>query len=74
MHSTHRLLVTCFDHFLPAKWIQKYLDFNNKGKWKLFIDFFLKRYDVNVLIMGNLNERDAASLEIEGRPLCQRTV
>ena len=57
-----------FDHFLLAKWIQKYL-----GKWKLFIYFFLKRYGVNVL-MGNLNERDAASLEIEGRPLCQRTV
>ena len=56
--------VQAFYCALKAKWIQKYLDFNSKGKWKLFKDFFLKRYNVNVLIKGNLNESDAASLDI----------
>ena len=57
--------IQAFYCVLKTKWIQKCLDFNNKGKWKLFLDFFLKRYNVNVLFMGNLNERDAASLDIE---------
>ena len=29
-----------FNHALKAKWIQKYLDSSNKGKWKLFWTFF----------------------------------
>ena len=48
-----------------AKWIQKYLDSSNKGKWKLFLDFFLAKYDANLLITGNLNVTDAALLEID---------
>ena len=54
-----------FNRTLKAKWIQKYLDSSNKGKWKLFLDFFLAKYNVNLLITGNLNVTDAASLEID---------
>ena len=50
---------------LKAKWIQKYLDSSNKEKWKLLLDFFLAKYDANLLITGNLNINDAASLEID---------
>ena len=58
--------IQTFNRALKAKWIQKYLDSSNKGKWKLFLDFFLAKYNANlVLITGNLNVADAASLEID---------
>jgi len=38
---------------------------SNKGKWKLFLDFFLAKYNANLLITGNLNVTDVASLEID---------
>ena len=57
--------IQTFNRALKAKWIQKYLDSRNKGKWKLFVDFFLAKYNANLLITGNLNVADAASLEID---------
>jgi len=36
-----------------------------KGKWKLFLDFFLLKYNANLLITSKLNVADAASLEID---------
>ena len=41
------------------------LNSSSKGKWKLFLDFFLAKYNANLLITGNLNVNDAASLEID---------
>ena len=32
--------IQSFNQALKAKWIQKYLDQKNKGKWKLFLNFF----------------------------------
>ena len=67
-YATDRLKmldIHIFNCALKAKWIQKYLDSSNKGKWKLFLDFFLAKYNVNLLITGNLNVTDAASLEID---------
>jgi len=29
---------------LKTTWIKKYLDNNNKGKWKIFFDIALKKY------------------------------
>ena len=57
--------IQIFNRALKAKWIQKYLDSSNKGKWKLFLDFFLAKYNATLLITGNLNVNDAASLEID---------
>ena len=54
-----------FNGALKAKWIQKYLDSSNKGKWKLFLNIFLAKCNANLLITGNLNVNDAASLEID---------
>ena len=48
-----------------SEMIQKYLDSSNKENGKLFLDFFLAKYNANPLITGNLNVNDAASLEIE---------
>ena len=57
--------IQIFNRALKATWIQKYLHSSNKGKWKLFLDFFLGKYNANLLITGNLNVNDAASLEID---------
>ena len=57
--------IQIFNRALRAKWIQKYLVSSNKGKWKLFLDFFLVKYNATLLITGDLNVNDAASLEID---------
>ena len=52
---------------LKAKWMQRYLDPHNRGKWKLFVEFLisLTGHDINLLWKGNLNSDDVASLGIE---------
>ena len=55
-----------FNRALKAKWIQRYLDPHNRGKWKLFLEFSLTGHDINLLLQGNLNSDDVASLGIEG--------
>jgi len=57
--------IQTFNRAQKAKWIQKYLDSSNKGKWKLFLDFFHAKYNATLLFTGNLNVNDAASLEID---------
>lgn len=43
-----------FNRALKAKWIQRYLDPHNRGKWKLFVEFSLISHDINLLLQGNL--------------------
>ena len=57
--------IKSFNDALKAKWVQRYLDPNNKGKWKLFLDFFLGNRVTTALFSGNLDPKDVASLEIE---------
>ena len=54
-----------FNRALKGKWIQRYLDPHNKGKWKLFVEFSLTGDDINLLLQGNLNSDDVASFRIE---------
>ena len=56
-----------FNRALKAKWMQRYLDPHNRGKWKLFLVFLisLTGHDMNLLWKGNLNSDDVASLGIE---------
>ena len=44
---------------------KKYLDPQNKGKWKLLLAFFLNTQNIELLLHGNLNPDDVASLGIE---------
>ena len=55
----------CLNCALKAKWIQRYLDPHNRGKWKLFVEFSLTGHDINLLLQGNLNSDDVASLGIK---------
>ena len=54
-----------FNRALKAKWVQRYLDPHNRGKWKLFVEFSLSGHNINLLLQGNLNSDDVDSLGIE---------
>ena len=57
--------IQSFNNAVKAKWIQRHLDPNNKGKGKLFTDFFLGNHDATALFFGNSKPEDVATLEIE---------
>ena len=44
--------IQSFNNAVKAKWVQRYLDPNNKGKWKLFTDFFLGNHHATALFSG----------------------
>ena len=56
-----------FNRTVKAKWIQRYPDPHNRGKWKVFLEILisLTGHDINLLLQGNVNLDDVASLGIE---------
>ena len=46
---------------LKCSWIKKYLDDENKGKWKLFLDKELERFGGKRLLTSNLSKNDLLS-------------
>ena len=44
-----------FNKALKSTWVKKYLDPENHGKWKLFLDWQLRHYGGSVVFRGNLN-------------------
>ena len=54
-----------FNASLKVKWLQGYLDSDNKGKWKVFFDYRLERYGGKLLILSNPKQRDAKQLVIQ---------
>ena len=54
-----------FNRALKAKWVQRYLDPHNRGKWKLFVESSLTGHNINLLLQGNLSSDDVDSLGIE---------
>ena len=53
--------ISSFNKSLKTTWIKKYLDNNNKGKWKIFFDIALKNYGCQNFFSYNLNVRDTSS-------------
>ena len=47
-----------FNKALKSTWVKKYLDPENHGKWKLFLDWQLQHYGSPVVFRGNLNRHD----------------
>ena len=56
--------IQTFNRALKAKWVQKYLDDNNRGKWKLFFDYYLAQHNGKLLMTGNINIQDPFTNEI----------
>lgn len=49
--------IESFNKALKCSWIKKYLDDNNKGKWKLFMDMELECFG-KLLLTCNLSKKD----------------
>ena len=54
--------IQSFNKFLKATWVKKYLDKENQGKWKLFLDKELQKYGGTLAFMSNLNKEDTTKL------------
>ena len=55
------ILIQSFNKSLKTTWIKKYLDPNNRGKWKLFLEIELQPYGGSLLFECNLEEEDLNS-------------
>ena len=49
---------------LKIKWVQSYLNTDNKGKWKSVFDYYLKKHGGKLLFQGNLKKQDIPLLDI----------
>ena len=49
---------------LKIKWVQNYLNTDNKGKWKSVFDYYLKKHGRKLLFQGNLKKQDIPLLDI----------
>ena len=50
--------IQSFSKFLKATWIKKYLDVENKGKWKYFFDLALERRGGSIVLTSNLAKQE----------------
>ena len=54
-----------FNASLKTKWVQSYLNTENKGKCKAFFDYYLEKYGGKLLFLCNLKQKDASQLKIK---------
>ena len=54
--------IASFNKALKSVWIRKYLDENNKGKWKLFLTVSSKTLEAKLFFRGNLDIKDSKKL------------
>ena len=47
------------------KWIQGYLNEENKGNWKLFFDHYLGKYGGKLLFRSNLKQQDSTLFNLK---------
>ena len=64
--------IQSFNTSLKLKWVQNYLNTENKGKWKALFDYFLERYGGKLLFLSNLEQQDAAQLHDNKRIFSER--
>ena len=54
--------IISFNKALKTAWIKKYLDTGNQGKWKLFFDLQLKKFECTLPFTSNLYKIDIANI------------
>ena len=57
--------IQSFNESLKMKWIQGYLNEENKGKWKLFFDHYLGKYGGKLLFRSNLKQQGSTLLNLK---------
>ena len=60
-----------YNKSLKTTWIMKYLDDENSGKWKLFLEKELEKYDGKLIFSGNLNRKDTSETFHVTNPIFQ---
>ena len=53
-----------FNPSLKIKWVQNYLNTDNKGEWKSVFDYYLKKHGGKLLFQGNLKRQDVPLLDL----------
>ena len=56
--------IQSFNKSLKMKWVQGYLNDDNYGKWKLFLDFHLQRCGGKLVFLSNLKPQDVPQLNL----------
>ena len=56
--------IQSFNKSLKMKWVQGYLDNDNHGKWKLFVDFHLQKHGGKIVFLSNLKPQDVPQLNL----------
>ena len=59
--------IIAFNKALKASWVGKYLDENNKGRWKALFDNALKELGKEYAFKSNLHKNDILDLEIKDK-------
>ena len=54
------VVVPVFAKSFKSTWIKKYLDQNNRGKWKLFFAANLRDLGATIIFKGNLIKKDSS--------------
>ena len=57
--------IQSFNESLKMKSIQGYLNEENIGKWKLFLDHYLGKYGGKQLFQCNLKQQDSTLLDLK---------
>ena len=56
--------VKSFKASLKMKWVQSYLNTENKGKWKVFFDYYLEKCGGKLVFLCKFKQKDASHLKI----------
>ena len=64
--------IKSFNKALKSTWVEKYLDNDNHGKWKLLFDSESRDLGGDVIFKGNLNQNDLAKFIYMHQTLLQQ--
>ena len=59
--------ISAFNRALKATWITKYLDNNNKGKWKNLFNHSFRELGGKNALLSNLSKKDLQNFEIKDK-------
>ena len=59
--------IKSFNSALKATWIPKYLDINNKRKWKIVFKYWLSRIQKENIFTYNLSRKDAQAINVDDK-------
>ena len=61
------IIIKSFNSALKATWIPKYLDVNNKEKWKIVFKHWLSRIQKGNIFTYNLSRKDAQAIKVDDK-------